>query len=127
MEPMVAFGAGATSGQESARSRLMCGQDVLKSSAWMGTSGAQDLPEVGSSMSTMAGLATSSTAMDKRLRCSTLRPLSDGEPINRSLRGINSTSSIICMREHLLAIQWIDLHMGRTLQIYTSHRMSQSL
>jgi hypothetical protein len=31
-------------------------------------------PEVGSSMKTMEGLATSSTAIVRRLRCSTLKP-----------------------------------------------------
>ena len=54
-------------------------------------------PEVGSSMSTMAGFEMSSTAMDRRLRCSTLRPVSAGEPTSRFLRGVSSTSSIICM------------------------------
>ena len=34
----------------------------------------QETPEVGSSMKTMEGLATSSTAIVRRLRCSTLRP-----------------------------------------------------
>ena len=53
-------------------------------------------PEVGSSISTMAGFEMSSTAMDKRLRCSTLSPVSAGEPTRRSLRGVSSTSSIIC-------------------------------
>ena len=102
MQVTVGFWAGDTSGQGPACSGLMCTQDVLESNVWMGRPGAQDLPEVGSSMSTMAGLATSSTAMDKRLRCSTLRPLSDGEPISRSRRGVSSTSSIICMRKHSL-------------------------
>ena len=55
-------------------------------------------PEVGSSMRTMAGLEMSSTAMDRRLRCSMLRPVSAGEPTRRSCRGVSSTNSIICAR-----------------------------
>ena len=37
-------------------------------------------PVVGSSMKMMEGLATSSTAMVRRLRCSTLRPVLPGMP-----------------------------------------------
>ena len=40
----------------------------------------QEAPEVGSSMKTMEGLATSSTAIVRRLRCSTLRPYMPDAP-----------------------------------------------
>ena len=45
-------------------------------------------------MKTAEGLATSSTAMVRRLRCSTLSPLTPGRPTRACLNGINSTSSI---------------------------------
>lgn len=63
----------------------------------------QRLPEVGSSMKTMEGLATSSTAMVNRLRCSTLRPLcpaactSDGQcPGHQQAKSISLDVSIPC-------------------------------
>ena len=48
-------------------------------------------PEVGSSMKTMEGLATSSTAMVSLLRCSTDSPLWPGRPTTALLRGSIST------------------------------------
>lgn len=42
-------------------------------------------PEVGSSMNMMEGLATSSTAIVSRLRCSVDKPLAPGTPTRESL------------------------------------------
>lgn len=56
--------------------------------------GQERMPEVGSSIKTAEGLATSSTAMVRRLRCSTLRPLVPGRPTSALRSGVSSTSSI---------------------------------
>ena len=52
-------------------------------------------PEVGSSMKTIEGLATSSTAIVNRFRCSVDRPSIPGRPTSAPLNGVSSTSSII--------------------------------
>lgn len=57
-----------------------------------------DIPLVGSSMNTMAGFATSSTAMERRLRCSTDSPLTPGRPTRPFRSSTSSTSSSICRR-----------------------------
>ena len=47
-------------------------------------------------MNTMAGLATSSTAMVSRLRCSTDRPLMAGSPTMALDSAVSSTKSMTC-------------------------------
>lgn len=47
-------------------------------------------------MKTMEGLATSSTPMVSRLRCSTLRPLTPGTPTIAFRSGVSSISSSTC-------------------------------
>ena len=47
-------------------------------------------------MNTMLGLAQSSTAIVRRLRCSTLRPLTPGLPTCALRRPLRSTSSMTC-------------------------------
>ena len=72
--------------QELCRSlRLSLGKSFCRAGAWQKVAGRQGTPEVGSSMKMMLGLATSSTAMVRRLRCSTLRPLDPGLPTSASL------------------------------------------
>ncbi|KAK4590503.1 hypothetical protein RGQ29_020880 [Quercus rubra] len=51
-------------------------------------------PEVGSSMKSMEGLATNSTAIVSLLHCSVERPFTPGNPTNACLNGFSSTSSI---------------------------------
>ena len=51
---------------------------------------------VGSSMKMMEGLATSSTAMVRRLRCSTLSPVLPGMPTSEFRSGVSSTRPITC-------------------------------
>ncbi|KAJ7568417.1 hypothetical protein O6H91_01G032100 [Diphasiastrum complanatum] len=51
-------------------------------------------PEVGSSMKMMEGLATSSTAIVNRLRCSVESPVTPGRPTIPSLNDVSSTSSM---------------------------------
>ena len=53
-------------------------------------------PVVGSSMKMMEGLATSSTAMVRRLRCSTLSPVLPGMPTSEFRSGVSSTKFITC-------------------------------
>ena len=53
-------------------------------------------PLVGSSANTIEGLETSSTAMVRRLRCSTLSPL-PGRPTMVSAMGVSSIRSMICV------------------------------
>ena len=50
-------------------------------------------------MKMMEGLATSSTAMVRRLRCSTLSPLRPGLPTMLFARPSSSTSSITCKQQ----------------------------
>ena len=53
-------------------------------------------------MKTMEGLATSSTPMVRRLRCSTLSPLCPGSPTREPLSDVSSMSSITwSMMTHL--------------------------
>ena len=47
-------------------------------------------------MKTMEGLATSSTAIVSRFRCSTLSPETPGLPTNASFIAVSSTRSEIC-------------------------------
>ena len=54
------------------------------------------VPVVGSSMKMTEGLATSSTAIVRRLRCSTLRPVLPGTPTSDPFSGVSSTSAITC-------------------------------
>ena len=51
-------------------------------------------PDVGSSMNTIEGLATSSTAIVNLFRCSVDKPSTPGRPTNPPLSGVSSTSSI---------------------------------
>ena len=51
-------------------------------------------PDVGSSMNTIEGLATSSTAIVNLFRCSVDKPSTPGRPTNAPLSGVSSTSSI---------------------------------
>jgi hypothetical protein len=51
-------------------------------------------PDVGSSMNTIEGFATSSTAIVNLLRCSVDKPFTPGRPTRAPLKGFNSTSSI---------------------------------
>ena len=60
-------------------------------------------PEVGSSMNTMEGLATSSTAIVSRFLASTERPLTPGRPTSALLNGSSSTSSITCQPARVLS------------------------
>ena len=55
-----------------------------------------DAPEVGSSMKTMEGLPTSSTAMVSRFLCSTDKPLWPGRPITAPACDSNSTRPSTC-------------------------------
>ena len=61
-------------------------------------------PLVGSSMKMMEGLATSSTAMVSRFRCSVERPLTPCKPTSACSSSCSSTSSITsstnCWRHH---------------------------
>lgn len=52
-------------------------------------------PEVGSSMNSMEGFATSSTAMVSLFLCSTERPFTFGIPTNASFIGLSSINSMI--------------------------------
>ncbi len=58
----------------------------------------RDRPEVGSSMKTMEGLDTSSTAMVRRFLCSTDRPLTPGIPTRALRKPCMSTRSNTCNR-----------------------------
>ncbi|KAK6789427.1 hypothetical protein RDI58_013226 [Solanum bulbocastanum] len=51
-------------------------------------------PDVGSSMNTIEGLATSSTAIVSRFLCSVDSPSTPGKPTKAPLSGLSSTSSI---------------------------------
>ncbi|KAF4372423.1 hypothetical protein F8388_027096 [Cannabis sativa] len=64
------------------------------SSADPGEAALASNPEVGSSMNTIEGFATSSTAMVNLFRCSVERPLTPGNPTSACLSGESSTSSI---------------------------------
>ena len=54
-------------------------------------------------MKTMAGWATSSTAIVRRLRCSALRPLVPSMPTMLSLITSSSTSAMICSHRCTIA------------------------
>jgi hypothetical protein len=51
-------------------------------------------PDVGSSMKTIEGFATSSTAIANHLRCSVDRPFTPCRPTRAPLKGLSSTRSI---------------------------------
>ena len=55
-------------------------------------------------MKTMEGLATSSTPMVRRLRCSTLSPLCPGKPTREPFSDVSSISSITWGMPHTSAI-----------------------
>ncbi len=56
-------------------------------------------------MKTMAGLATSSTARVRRLRCSTDSPLAPGSPTSALDSGVSSTRAITCAGDRWSAAQ----------------------
>lgn len=86
-------------------------------------------PEVGSSMKTMEGFATSSTAMVNRFRCSTDKPSTPGLPTTAPAKDLNSTRSITCamqathcwaafLQQGVAAIQlcWVTIQSNHHLQ-----------
>ena len=66
-------------------------------------------------MKTMEGLATSSTPMVRRLRCSTLRPLCPGRPTRLPFSDPSSISSITCA------------HAGQSLSDVSLYNMHKSM
>ncbi|KAG2729217.1 hypothetical protein I3760_01G238900, partial [Carya illinoinensis] len=62
--------------------------------AWLMNVDLASRPVVGSSINTIEGFATSSTAMVSLFRCSVDRPFTPGNPTNACLKGFSSTSSM---------------------------------